>query len=225
MANTNAHTSHKRIMIDKANARIVVLTASASFIVVFSLVASWILFGQLQYQNKVIGKKKEALSQLHTDIDNTKDLVTQYTAFVNRTQNVLGGNPTGSGGQDGDNAKIILDALPSKYDFPALATSLEKLITDQGAVIESMTGNDDEVAQSGVVSDVPQPVEIPFEVSISGKYADIKKVVDAFHRSIRPIKVQTMQLAGSEDKMTLSISAVTYYQPEKSLNIRSEVVQ
>ncbi len=225
MAISQGQISHKRLMIDKANARIVVLTAAASFIVVFSLVASYILFGQLQYQNRLIGKKKVALSQLHEDIDSTKTLVSQYQAFVSNSQNILGGDPNGNGNQDGDNAKLVLDALPSKYDFPALATSLEKLITDQGAVIDSMTGTDDEVAQAGVTSDTPEPVQIPFEVTVSGNYGDIKKVVDGFQRSIRPIQIQSMQLTGSEDKMSLHISAVTYYQPEKSLNIRMEVLK
>ncbi len=224
MATATHHSSHKRLLISKANARIMAYTAGACFVVIFSLVASYILFGQLNYQNRVIGKKKVALAQLNQDIDNTEQLVTQYKAFVGNTQNVLGGNPTGTGSQDGDNAKLVLDALPSKYDFPALATSIEKLITDQGGVIQDMSGIDDEIAQTDSTSAAPAPVEIPFQVSVSGNYKTIQKVIDVFQRSIRPIKIQTLELTGGEANMTLKISAVTYYQPEKSLNIRTEVV-
>jgi hypothetical protein len=222
---TATHSSHKRLLISKANAQIILFTSGACFIVIFSLVASYILFGQLNYQNRVIGKKKTALTQLHKDIDNTQELVTQYKTFVGSTQNVLAGDPNGTGGHDGDNAKIVLDALPSKYDFPALATSLEKLITDQGGVIEDIGGIDDEIAQTDSSAAAPAPVEVPFQVSVSGNYETVKKIVDVFQRSIRPIKVQTLEITGGENDMTLKISAVTYYQPEKSLNIRTEVVK
>lgn len=217
--------SGKRLLINKANSRIVALTSGAAFIVVFSLVASYTLVGQLNYQNRVIGAKKTALTQLKQDIDSTSDLVAKYKAFISTPENAIGGNPTGIGPQDGDNAKIVLDALPSKYDFPSLATSLEKILKEQGVRIESISGSDDEVAQTNTASATPQPVEVPFELSVSGKYADIQKVAKAFESSIRPIQVQTMQLTGNEGEMTLRIVAKTYYQPEKTLSIRTEVVK
>lgn len=217
--------SGKRLLISKANSRIVALTSGSAFIVVFCLVASYTLVGQLNYQNRVIGAKKKALTQLKQDIDSTTDLVAKYKAFVATPENAIGGNPAGIGPQDGDNAKIVLDALPSKYDFPSLATSLEKILKDQGVRIESISGSDDEVAQAGSASATPQPVEVPFELSVSGKYANIQKVVKAFESSIRPIQMQTLQITGNEGEMTLRIVAKTYYQPEKTLNIRTEVVK
>lgn len=220
-----AKPSEKRQLINKANSRIVVVTSVASFIVIFCLVGAYALVGQLTYQNRVISAKKKALSQLQQDISSTQDLVTQYKAFVGGPLNVLGGNPTGQGGQDGDNAKIVLDALPSKYDFPALVTSLEKILKDQGAQIESIGGTDDEVAQGTSSSSTPQPIPVPFQFSVSGDYGKIKNVVAALERSIRPIQIQTFQLNGSEQKMTLTVNAQTYYQPEKNLNIRTEVVK
>jgi len=224
MATQNS-PSQKQLLINKANSRIVAVTSGAAFIVVFCLMASYTLLGQLSYQNRVLGAKKTALKQLNEDISNTQSLVASYKAFVSTPQNVLGGDPNGTGGQDGDNAKLVLDALPSKYDFPALATSLEKVVTDDKVTIESMGGTDDEVAQAQSASSSPQPVEIPFELAVSGNYADIQKVVKDLDKSIRPFQIQTMQLTGSESKMTLNISALTYYQPEKTLKIRTEVVK
>ena len=217
--------SEKRLLINQANSRIVAVTTAASFIVVFCLVASYTLVGELAYQNRVLGKKKAALSQLKTDINSVQTLETSYTAFVQTPQNVLGGNTHGQGGMDGDNAKIVLDALPSKYDFPALATSLEKLALSQGVNIESMTGTDDEVAQTDSASSTPAPIAMPFQITVTGNYASIQKVVKAFEKSIRPIQVQTLQLTGSDQKMQMNITAQTYYQPEKTLNIKREVVK
>jgi hypothetical protein len=224
MAKTAAFT--KRSLITKANSRIVWATGVAAFVVIFSTVACKALISQATYQNRVISAKKQALVTLQSDLNARNTLVSAYRTFVNTPQNVLGGSPDGSGPQDGDNAKIILDALPSKYDFPALATSLEKLINDQGLKIIAISGTDDEVAQAAnQTSASPVPVPMPFQVQVSGSYDSIKSLVDVFERSIRPIDVQKIEIVGSDGSVTATINAQTFYQPEKSLNISSEVVK
>ena len=221
-----AIVSTKRVLIDKANARIVVFVSVAAFILVFSLVATKTLVSQAAYQNRVISKKRAAVNQLKTDISATGQLKTAYQAFTGTTQNVLGGNPAGTGPKDGDNAKVVLDALPSSYDFPGLTTSLETLLGQQGVTIDSIAGTDDEVAQSGNQSSInPQPVQIPFTVVVEGNYDGVQNVIKAFESSIRPIQLQQIQIAGGKDKLTLTITAQTYYQPAKSLNIKKEVVK
>jgi hypothetical protein len=122
MAKTGSFT--KRALISKANSTMVIATGIAAFVFVFSAVASKALFSQASYQNRVITQKKKALSTLNGDISAVSTLKSSYKSFIGTPRNVLGGNPTGTGDQDGDNAKIVLDALPSKYDFPALATSV-----------------------------------------------------------------------------------------------------
>jgi len=222
----NVVVSTKRMLIDKANARLVTYVSVAAFIVVFSLVATKTLISQAAYQNRVIDKKKAAVSQLKSDIAATSQLKTAYDAFTGTSQNVLGGDPSGSGAQDGDNAKVVLDALPSSYDFPGLTTSLDTLLSNQQVKIDSISGTDDEVAQSANQSSVnPQPVPMPFTVNVEGDYNGIQNVIKAFENSIRPIQVQQMSLTGTQGKLTLSVTAQTYYQPAKSLNINKVVVK
>lgn len=218
--------SAKRVLIDKANSRIVVYVSVAAFILVFSLVATKTLVSQAAYQNRVINKKKAAVSQLKADIAATGQLKTAYDAFNSTAQNVLGGNPTGTGPQDGTNSKLVLDALPSSYDFPGLMTSLDTLLGDQKVKIDSTGGTDDEVAQSANQSSSnPQPVPIPFNTVIEGDYTQVQNVVAAYEHSIRPLQIQTLDIAGSKGTLTLTISAQTYYQPAKSLNINKQVVK
>src|SRR5262249_2545752 len=120
----------------------------------------------------------------------------------------------------------VLDALPSSYDFPGLTTSLETLLAQQNVKIDSINGTDDEVAQSVNQSSVnPQPVPIPFTITVEGDYTSVQNVISAFEKSIRPIQLQTISVAGSKDKLTLNITAQTYYQPAKSLNINKQVVK
>ena len=218
--------SAKRLMIDQANAKIVAYVSVAAFIVVFSLVATKTLISQASYQNHVISKKRAAVTQLKADISATGQLKTAYDAFTGASQNVLGGNTSGTGAQDGNNAKIVLDALPSSYDFPGLTTSLEALLGGQGVAITNITGTDDEVAQSTNQSSVtPQPVPMPFSVSVQGDYASIQNVINALQNSIRPMQLLTLNLSGNQDKLTLTVTAQTYYQPAKSLNINKVIVK
>ena len=219
--------STKRLQIDKANATMVVATAVSVFVVIFSLFASRALWSQSAYQSRVISKKEKARDQLKKNIDVTSSkLVTAYKSFVGSTQNVLGGNPGGQGDNDGDNAKIILDALPSKYDFPALATSLEKLLAQNGLKTTSITGTDDELNQQKQ-SDNPDPqaVTIPFEIAVTGSYANVQTLTSVFERSIRPFQISTLSFSGTDSDLNMAVKAQTYYQPEKSLTIRTEVVK
>ncbi|HSX07992.1 MAG TPA: hypothetical protein VLG11_03815 [Candidatus Saccharimonadales bacterium] len=216
----------KRTLISKANRRIVASTAIAAFVVIFALIASKSLLSQAGYQNRVISGKKKAVAQLKADLSARDSLVGSYKAFVGTPQNIIGGNPQGTGQQDGDNAKITLDALPSKYDWPALASSLEKLITNQGLQILSITGTDDEIAQSANQSSSnPAPVPMPFQVQVSGSYQSVQNLIGVFDRSIRPFQIQTIEYTGTDSSMTATISAQTYYQPEKNLNIKTQVVK
>lgn len=216
----------KRALITKANSTIVASTAIAAFVVVFCGIASKTLISQASYQSKVISSKKKALATLKSDLNARDSLVTSYKSFVDTPQNVLGGNPTGTGDKDGDNAKIVLDSLPSKYDFPALATSLEKLVKNQGLTIMAISGTDEELTQAAnQTSADPQPVTMPFQVQVAGSYGAIRAFVGDLERSIRPFQVNKVELSGSEGSMSATIDAQTYYQPEKGLNIKTEVVR
>lgn len=224
MARTNSFT--KRSLINKANSTMVIATTAAAFVLVFALVAGRSLVGQMGYQNKIIGAKKEALAQLRTDLEARDGLEEAYEDFVSDNPNVLAGDPKGTGDHDGDNAKLVLDALPSKYDFPALATSLEKIIVDQNLSIQNINGTDEEADQEDQqTSPEPEPIAMPFQIQVSGSYASIQTLVDVFHRSIRPFQLVSIDLSGDESGMTATIDAQTYYQPEKSLEIRMETVR
>ena len=217
--------SMKRIGVDKTNARIVGITAGASFLVIFFLVAAFSLFSTLQYQNRIIKAKKEAVTQLRKNLTARDNLVNSYKTFADSPQNFIGGSAAGAGAQDGSNAKIVLDALPSKYDYPALTTSLEKMASDQKVSIEELTGTDDELAQTSKDSNGPVPIEMPFTIKVKGDYFATQRLVDSFYRSIRPIQVQTMKISGDAKEITLDISAKAYYQPGKTLTIKTKVIK
>lgn len=218
--------SVKRALIEKSNTTIVAVTSGAVFIVIFCAVASISLFGQFNYQNRVITADKTAVSKLEHDAIAAQTLSTAYDAFVSTPTNIIGGDPNGSGAQDGSNAKIVLDALPSNYDYPALATALENILTGQSVQIQSISGTDDAASQGGNQSSAnPTPQPMPFQVVVVGNYSAVQNVVHAFERSIRPFQIQTMELSGDQSQLTLTIAAQTYWQPAQNLNIQNEVVK
>jgi hypothetical protein len=248
------HASTKRVQIDKANSTIVVAVGVAAFAVAFSLVSAKSLLARQSYQNKVITAREKARDQLQTNIDAVDDLKVKYTEFVNRQENIIKGMSTGSGERDGDNARIILDALPSKYDFPALVSSLEKILVDRSYTIQTIGGIDDEAAQNGgqaAAGTVPtstapaasQPaatspaaqaatpaavgsaVDMPFDLGARGSYQDMLALLDVFRYSIRPIYVQHLAITAAEGgKVDLNVLAKSYYQPDRTLNITEEIV-
>lgn len=216
--------STKHAQINKANATMVTIIAVASFLVVFSLVASKALTSQWAYQGRVIKEKQKAVDQLKTNVKAVDSLVASYSAFVNQPENLIKGNSAGKGDRDGNNARLVLDALPSKYDFPGLTSSIEKLLS--GYTINSIEGSDDEVNQAqNKAAATPEPVQIPFSISVNSSYANSKLLVLTLERSIRPIQIQKIELNGADANLQTIIDGITYYQPEKSLNIKTKVVK
>lgn len=208
-------TSIKHLQIDKVNTRILVASATTVAIVVFCLVAGYSLIKQMNYQNKVIGLRGDASKQLEANIASTETLVKSYEAFEGANESIIG--------TPDKNSVIVLDALPSKYDFPALATSLDELIVGAGAKVTSITGTDNE-ATAEQDSIIPQPIEIPFEFNAAGSLSVLQQLVKDMERSIRPFQMTSLAISGDSNNLHMDVSAKTYYQPEKRLDIQQSVV-
>lgn len=218
--------SPKRLQISKANVMVVSAVSIATFIFVFTVFATRSLLSQRSYQARVIAKQELAKKTVQDNLKARDGLVTQYKQFVGRTANIIDGSSTGTGDRDGDNAKIVLDALPSKYDFPALTSSVEKLAKGSSATILSLSGSDDEVNQhSEETSGATKPIEMPFQLSVSGNFDSMQKMVEAFERSIRPMHVTKMTISGKDSGLTMTLDVKTFYQPDNGLRVTEEVVK
>ena len=230
-----ANALTKRAQIDKTQARLLITMIIASLISVSSLVAAQGFFQQANYLNKVTSKKEDAVKQLKSNKESVNALVESYKTFASQNPNLIGGNKAGTDTRDGDNGRLVLDALPSSYDFPALATSIEKLL--QGYTINGITGTDssadtattdDTSATSAAATGAPAAagtVEIPFALSVTTDYKGFQTLAGTFEKSIRPIQVTKLQLSGKSSSLQVSIDAKTFYQPETGLKIESTVVK
>lgn len=218
--------STKRLMVEKANSTIVAIVAIAVFIAVFSLFAASSLWSKQSYQARVIAEKEKARDQLKANLEARDQLVTSYRAFVDSQPNVLGGNAAGDGERDGDNAKLILDALPSKYDYPGLVSSLEKTLTSRSFQLRSIGGSDDQLNQQTTPDSIdPQVVDMPFTLSTDGTYESSSELISVLERSIRPMRIRKLSMQGIDANLQVDVDAKTYYQPEKSLKLEMKVVE
>lgn len=219
--------STKRVAISKANAQMVGVVAAAAFITVFCLFASQAIWSQSNYQSRVVDEKVKALRQLKENIASYSDLSRQYSAFNSTSTNVIGGINDGTGDNDGNNSKIILDALPSSYDFPALTSSLEKILKDGNLKVGSITGTDDQLNQGGsTTSTDPKAIAMPFTFSVGdANYPAIQQLMTKLERSIRPMQIDKLQISGGANSMTVTIDAHTYFQSGKNVSITKKVVK
>src|SRR5665213_3281117 len=219
--------STKRFAISKANAQMVAVTAAAAFVSAFCLVTANTLRGESGYQNRVLTAQQKAYNQLQANVSAVSKLDDSYKSFVSKPTNVIGGSSTGIGANDGDNAKIVLDALPSQYDFPALTSSIEKVLTSLNMNVSSISGTDDELAQqSNQGGNTPQPVPMAFSFEVTqATYASVQQLLTTLQASIRPIQIDNLVLSGGSADMTATINGHTYYQPQINLTTTTETIK
>lgn len=215
--------STKHSEIDKNQAIIFAILAVASFIVVFSGFTLRALFAQQQYQSAVITEKEQALEEIEDSLASAEGLQRAYTAFISQPENIIGGFSEGEGEQAGDSARIVLDALPSQYDFPAFITSVEQILLRQQITIDTISGADEELELRDIESD--EPIQIPLSVGFTGNYEAIQNTVAALEASIRPFSFQTIGLQGDDENLRVEMRGHSYFQPGKEFRVGSRVVQ
>lgn len=244
-------TSNKHLQIDKATQTMMMVVGFSTVAIVFSLLSTKALLSQSSYQKRALAEKNKAIVQLQDNIKAANTLKTQYDVFAKGNPNIIGGiggtNVTTSAGQDGSNSKIVLDALPSQYDFPALISSLEKIATTDHITLKGVTGTDEGVNGSGGTQGAlggtvdpalsaltsptgssgsqSGPIQMNFSLSAETDYNNTLTLIKDFERSIRPFDVTTFSLSGTASNTTVTLEAFTYYQPGVTLEIGKKEVK
>lgn len=225
MAKTNISVKH--LQITKAKSRILMVVGIATVISVFCLVSTKELMSQSSYHRREIAAKKTAAQQLTANLNAANALAAQYEIFNSSNPNVIGGkNSTDPNTKppDGNNARIVLNALPSKYDFPALISSMSQIVSSNSIANPGIGGTDGSATISSTPSNDPKPVPIAVSVSGATTYNGVKGLIKDFERSVRPFDVTSLELRGSAGSMTFSAEMTTYFQPAKTLSTTTKEV-
>jgi hypothetical protein len=220
----------KRVQIDKAQSTMIAVIACATIVTIFCLVSMKSLFSQATYQRRVVNARNLAVKQLQANVTSAHALDTQYNNVFEGSDpvNIIGGKNDSSATAtppDGDNARVVLDALPSKYDFPATVTSISNLLASDGLINPSITGTDQTATISSDASANPKPAPIQFDVQAVGSYSAVQTFIKDLERSIRPFDVTNLTLSGNESQMTVSLTVNTYFQPAKSLTFTTKEIK
>jgi hypothetical protein len=188
-----------------------IMLGIASAILSFTIVSTVSSIKRMLYQGRVINARVDAEKLLKTNLGAVSELVKSYESFDSAKESVIG--------TADKNSKIVLDALPSKYDYPAITASVEKIVNLTGGISGySVVGTDLEAtAQQSSIN--PEPVEIPLTIAGKASYENIQKLINNLQLSIRPFKVTKLTFSGDQKDMTFNITTTTYYMPEKNLEI------
>jgi hypothetical protein len=221
--------STKHLQIDKAQSRLLAIVIAATVLTVFCLLSSKALISQARYHRRVLDARREAVKQLQTNVNSAQQLVKYYNDVFegNNPVNLIGGQNTSDPNAqppNGNNARLVLNALPSKYDFPALITSVAKIMANDGIATPSITGIDDSPNVNTEASAEPKPVPIQLTIGGTTSYAGLQTLINDLERSIRPFDITGLQLNGSNAQLSFSATITTYFQPAKSLDVGSKEV-
>lgn len=223
-------TSKRSVELDTAESYLMGIIALATVLTVFCLVSAKALLSQAAYQQRVINARNAAKTQIQTNISRANTLIKQYNDVFQGTNatNVLGGNNTTDPNAvppDGTNGRLVLDALPTTYDFPALLTSLQTLVTNDGIGGPTIGGTDQSTTSNSQPAASPSPVKIDMTLTGTASYANVQKLIQDMERSIRPIDITKLTFSGDQSNLTVNINFSTYYQPAKSLNVNNKEVR
>jgi len=210
----------KRQQIEVAGRVMFVWVAIAACALSFCAATGQYLFVRWQHNNSVMGAKQKAADTLAQNILNAKELTKEVDALVADTSlSAVKTNP------EDPNTKSVLDALPLTFDPAALATSLQQAILSRSSVtIENISVPQETDVLSAEASE-PVPQEMKFSFIITGSYESIKNAVLDVERTIRPVKITSINLTGDDSNLRGAIEAVTYYQPSKSVKVGEETIK
>jgi hypothetical protein len=219
----------KQLKIDKSNSTVLAVIAVATAIIVFCLFSYKALLAQGSYQRRVVNEKHNTVEQLKENIETSKTLSSQFATFDSANPNAIGGKsnvPANSPPPDGSNSRIVLDALPTSYDFAALLSSLNQVLELNGIgnkTIGQVSQTEDDSAEPQAD---PQPATIQ-SIPLGGEanYGRIQNLVKDLERSTRPFDVMTLELTGFNSQMTVSMTLNTYFQPAKGVVLEQKEVE
>lgn len=200
--------SSKRQAIDKAKSTVLATMVVASIVVSFAIVTFNFLWDLRGYNSRLTAAKEGARDQLNENVTNAEALKNSFGIF-----------------EQGDvNSQEVLDALPSKYDFAAVITTMDSLAKRSGMLLTSFSG-DDLSAEAVQTSIQPEAIEMPFSITVEGDYEDLQEFSETLQRSIRPFRVISMEISGNDENISADISMSTFYQPEASIDVEKETIQ
>lgn len=218
----------KRQQIAGTRKEVLMWVAIASAVVVICLVVGMNIFQRIQYQMKVNAEISKTAKTMEANVKAVDGLIKNVNDL--RANRLL--TAPGLKADDSTVFQVVIDALPTENDSVSLSSSLQnKILNRSGVTIEqisvdgessSSSNDDDEVTTSSVEFPVAQPIN--FRISIVGTYESIKQTLADIERTIRPIIINSLEISGTDDRLTATIQATTYYSSNVNFQVGEKEV-
>lgn len=218
----------KRQQIAGTRKEVLMWVAIASAVVVICLVVGLNIFQRIQYQMKVNTEISKTAKTMEANVKAVDGLIKNVNDL--RANRLL--TAPGLKADDSTVFQVVIDALPTENDSVSLSSSLQnKILNRSGVTIEqisvdgessSSSNDDDEVTTSSVEFPVAQPIN--FRISIVGTYESIKQTLADIERTIRPIIINSLEISGTDDRLTATIQATTYYSSNVNFQVGEKEV-
>lgn len=221
----------KRTQISKANRTMFLWIAGASALVGFAVVASIFLAQKLYFNEKVLLAKNKTVSTLNANNKVVSELQSQVRALD------ANGDLAKVKAADSDQSiQVILDALPSDANSPALGASLQTrlladipgltLISLQVDPVQGIESLADAGVESGAVEGTGGTAnQITFQFSVSGNQDALLQALTKLERSIRTIDITRLQIENQGAAQVMTIQGRAFYEPAKNVTLYDKVVK
>lgn len=196
----------------------IVAIVGTILIAVMSAYAGYNIFKQAQLNQKVISAKGKADKALQQKVEDAPKLIQDYKDL-------------------GDRKKLIEHGLPTSADFPQIVSIASAVATTSGATLMSVSPSSSDAATAAAAattaSGAPAPTSVApagpsttsYSVTVKGNYSQLITVFKGLETSVRPMRVTSIELAGTSAQLNATITVTTYYQGKATVEDTTEVVK
>ena len=225
-ANNKDVAVRKRQQIDSSRKTMFVFVAGAAFLAGIALVISIFLIQQIVFHSKVIIEKQSTIFRLDKNLESVDELKKNVRVLeTNSALNSVKANSENSALQ------TVLDALPDNPNADAFGASIKNKFVDtvEGLTLDNLSvtspNSRGEESEDNNSQSADSPNTLHFSLEVSGSADKLRELLTKFERSIRVIELKSFEIHTSEDKLSLTIQGVAYYEPAQKIHLEKKVVK
>ena len=225
-ANNKDVAVRKRQQIDSSRKTMFVFVAGAAFLAGIALVISIFLIQQIVFHSKVIIEKQSTIFRLDKNLESVDELKKNVRVLeTNSALNSVKANSENSALQ------TVLDALPDNPNADAFGASIKNKFVDtvEGLTLDNLSvtspNSQGEESEDNNSESADSSNTLHFSLEVSGSADKLRELLTKFERSIRVIELKSFEIHTSEDKLSLTIQGVTYYEPAQKIHLEKKVVK
>lgn len=221
----------KRQQIAHSNRVMFLWIAGVSVLVGFAAVLTLFLAQRIVFEETVISKMQNTVSVLGKNIKIYSDLQNNIQ-LLESDENLKASRYE----SPEKNTGVVLDALPSAANSTALGASLQyKIISGVPGVsidslkVDPVSGIETKTTNTtGAAAKSTNAGTISFTFSVGtpkSNQSALRTVLQNVEKSIRPMNITSVIVESQGDRVVMTATGVSYYEPEKKVELRKELVR